>query len=509
MVKLNLPDPYPFQTASLNGVRQAIKSLKDSDTKGTLLSMATGSGKTEVAKQMVASAMLKGSRALFMVDRQELLEQTSRRFWESGIDHGLIGGGMDWGHDRKVLVGMKQAIAKRGFPPGLSVVFDDECHIMYRAIIDGLPKLGIPYVGLSATPFTRGLGKIYPKLVQNVTTEQLINDGFLSPTVIRPAVEIDMSGAPLSNGEWADKTVQDRGRVIIGDIVSTWVEETNKHFGGPVKTMLFSASIAHGEELCGEFQAAGIDFRQVSAHDEPAERKELMRGFRHGEFPGIASVDVLSRGVDIPDVMCIIIARPFRKAFAAHIQMLGRIMRKAPGKPYGLVLDHSGNCLGWYHETAEFFANGITELDDRSLTNKTRSEEREIRQAKCSGCGMVLPPGIKICPACGTERRRINDIQNVPGKMISIDPISKGKRGWTGDEAALWQACCTHAAKFLTRHGDEKRAMRHAKATYHELASRWPPDHYRFIPGGSVPVAIKRKIDQNYRRWKKQQGPSA
>jgi len=118
---------------------------------------------------------------------------------------------------------------------------------------------------------------------------------------------------------------------------------------------------------------------------------------------------------------------------------------------------------------------------------------------------MVLPPGVKLCPVCGAERVRTNDLENVPGKMITIDPISKGKHGWSGDEAALWQACCTHAAKFLAKHGDSARAMRHAKATYHELSDRWPPDHYKFVPGRSVPAAIRRKIDQNYRAWKKAQ----
>ena len=50
--------------------------------------------------------------------------------------------------------------------------------------------------------------------------------------------------------------------------------------------------------------------------------------------------------MDIPDVRCLIIARPFRKAFAAHIQMLGRVMRTADGKKFGLILDHAENYLG-------------------------------------------------------------------------------------------------------------------------------------------------------------------
>ena len=38
-------------------------------------------------------------------------------------------------------------------------------------------------------------------------------------------------------GEWTGTEVRERGRAIIGDIVTTWVEKTQEHFGGPVKTL--------------------------------------------------------------------------------------------------------------------------------------------------------------------------------------------------------------------------------------------------------------------------------
>ena len=57
-----------------------------------------------------------------------------------------------------------------------------------------------------------------------------------------------------------------------------------------------------------------FDFRQVSANDNKEDRKRTLEAFRHGKFPGIVSVDVLAKGIDFPDVLCIIIARPYRKA---------------------------------------------------------------------------------------------------------------------------------------------------------------------------------------------------
>ena len=268
--------------------------------------------------------------------------------------------------------------------------------------------------------------------------------------------------------------------------------------------MVFAASIAHGDELCTAFQEVGIDFRQVSAYDDPEQRNRTMAAFRHGDFPGIVSCEVLSKGVDIPDLLCLVIARPYVKAFAAHIQMLGRAMRVAQGKEYALVLDHAGNCLGFYHETAALFENGVDKLDNGKF-QKVKRAEKKPTDATCSGCDFVMPPGAKVCPVCGKERKRRSDLEIVPGQMIEIDAISKGKRGWKGTDDELWAACCSAAGRWLHQHGDVARAQRQAKAHFHELSGAWPADRFKFVPGGTVPKAIQRKIDQNYRAWKKAQ----
>ena len=493
--------PYDDQVEAIDRLRQGVRDGK----KGQLLVAPPGFGKTVVGQHMMAGAMDKGSRGLWVVDRLPLLEQTSMRFSEAGIPHGIYGGGdMNTRWRQPLKVCMAQTIAKRGWP-GADFIVWDECHTMYRHMVEQLPEQGCPYIGLTGTPFTRGMGNLYDGgMVQVTTTNALLRQARLSPIKIKSAVEIDMLGAALQNGEWSAKDVQSRGRRIVGDIVSTWVEEVQRHFGGPVKTMLFAASIAHGDELCEAFQAAGYDFRQVTAHDNREQRQKTIQAFRDGEFPGIVSCEVLSKGVDIPDLLCLIIARPYVKAFAAHIQMLGRIMRTAPGKGYGLVLDHSGNCLGFYHETRALFEDGVDRLDKSRFLAARRQTEKVPKEIKCWGCGYLLPPGARVCPVCGTERRRKMEIENVPGQMIEIDPVSKGRRGWRGSEEELWAACCTAAGRWLSRHNDVERANRQAKAHFHELAGYWPPRHFRFVPGaGRIPKAIQRQLDKAYREYKK------
>ena len=499
--QLRLPEPYDDQVKCIDQLRAGIGR----GAKGQVLVAPPGFGKTVVAQHMIAGAVRKGTRGLFVVDRLSLLEQTSRRFHEAGIEHGIYGGGdMNRGWYEPIRVAMAQTIAKRGWP-GADFIVVDECHFMYDYITQTLPEQGCPYIGLTATPFARGMGKLYPGgLVQSTTTNKLLAEGRLSPLRIKSAIEIDMTDATKVAGEWTARDVQSRGRRIIGDIVSTYVEETNRHFEGPVKTMVFAASIAHGDELCTAFQEVGLDFRQVSAYDDPEQRNRTMAAFRHGDFPGIVSCEVLSKGVDIPDLLCLVIARPYVKAFAAHIQMLGRAMRVAQGKEYALVLDHAGNCLGFYHETAALFENGVDKLDDGKF-QKVKRAEKKPTDATCSGCDFVMPPGAKVCPVCGKERKRRSDLEIVPGQMIEIDAISKGKRGWKGTDDELWAACCSAAGRWLHQHGDVARAQRQAKAHFHELSGGWPADRFKFVPGGTVPKAIQRKIDQNYRAWKKAQ----
>ena len=505
-----LPEPRDYQRESISRLRKGVsKGLR-----GQVLSSPTGSGKTVIAMHMLASAMQKGSRALFVVDGIDLLDQTSARLFEAGLDHGIIGGGRDIRHYLPLQVCMMQTLARRGWPePEPDIVFIDECHQRYRWLADHLPEC--PYIGLTATAMTKGLGEMYGGVVQTVTTNQLIEQANLVSLRVREAVEIDMAGAPVSStGEWSPETVHERGSQIIGDIVSTWVEETQTHFGGPVKTMLFSASIAHGEEICREFQKAGHDFRQVSAYDKPEERKATMDAFRHGEFPGVVSVAALGKGIDIPDLQCLVIARPFRKAFAAHIQMLGRGMRTSPGKDFCLVLDHSANVACFYDATTDFYQHGVSSLDDGKWREVKRADERP-KDANCKKCGEFLPPGADLCPVCGHERKRRNMVETVPGRMVSLD-MGNGRAAlegvderdsWEGTEQRLWEACCASVRYALERHGDLERARRQASGRYRDLAGKWPPRTWAWEPGnGYVPKAIERRIRASYEAWKRKQG---
>ena len=492
-----LPPLYDYQS-------QAIDELRKNLARGVrrqVLCAATGSGKTVVAMHMIASALTKQKRALFVVDRRSLLEQTCRRLQAVGIDHGVIAGGASKGVYKQLLVGMTQTLSRRGWPEHLDVMFIDECHSLYTFVKETIHNLPCPVIGLTATPMIRGLGRLYQQVVQVITNDQLVEQGKLAPLRIETGREVDMTGAKQTAGEWQANEVTTRCRPILGDIVSTWIRRTTHHFGKPVKTMVFSSSIAHGEELCSEFQNAGYDFRQYTANTPEDEAAALMTGFSNGEFIGIVSVDALAKGVDVPDVQCLVIARPYRKSLAAHIQMLGRGQRSSAGKEFCLVLDHVGNCLGFYDQTAEFWSRGIDDLNDEKFLNVKRSA-RKKSEVECAGCQAILPPAATQCPVCGRERKRRNTVIELPGEMVNIDSLVQAQNTLDGSKMRLWLYACTHASRIHPR--DEQRAKILARVAFKNVAGIWPAG-YDYSPGEIVPNDVQRRFNADYRKWRRKQ----
>lgn len=172
--------------------------------------------------------------------------------------------------------------------------------------------------------------------------------------------------------------------------MQTWVQQTGKFFGRPVKTIVFSPSVKHGEELCRQFAEAGFNFQQISYLDaSDNERRDKIREFRKPDsaIHGLVSCAVLTKGFDVPDVLCGISCRPYRKSLSSHIQEVGRVMRVFPGKEFGLWLDHSGNCISFADDTAWLYEHGVDSLSDAQIrATSTRSETGTVGRGWSSGC---------------------------------------------------------------------------------------------------------------------------
>ena len=267
---------YPFQTEAIESLRVATRAGHHR----IILCSPTGSGKTEMAIHLIQEAQRKGSRVTFVVDGISLAEQTSARLASYGIAHGYAQGLNTWGKGERIQVAMAQTIEKREFWAGLDLLIIDECHIQRKAIQGFARKWGGRAIGLTATPIVKGLRETWEAVVNATTTDALVAAGHLAPVEIYAATEIDMKGAAKTAGEWTSGAVRERSGPVIGDIVSTWAKYTSEHFGGPAKTLLFSADTAHGEDLCRAFQAAGFDFRQSTYRDSNEVTSSIVEGFR-------------------------------------------------------------------------------------------------------------------------------------------------------------------------------------------------------------------------------------
>ena len=404
-----------------------------------MLVAPTGAGKTEMAIALLQAAAERGNRAAMVLDRIVLCDQTSQRLQGYDIDHEVLQGG-HWRYrpHERIQVCSAQTLERRGSFPGLKVLIVDEAHQTRRQTIEFIKSNpAVKVIGLTATPFTKGLGKIYSNVVSSVTTAELVAMGRLAPLRVYVAKEIDMTGAKKVAGEWSQDEVTERGMKITGDIVTEWVRKTTEIFGGPRKTVVFCAGVAHGAGLAWKFADAGYSFVSLSYRDDDAFKQDAIAEFAkpRSSIHGLIATDILTKGFDVPDVMIGVSARPFSKSLSSHIQQMGRVMRSFPGKEFAVWLDHSGNYLRFQDDWEDIYANGVEGLDDGREKTKREPTKEQKEAAKCPRCACVWPRGADACPSCGHVRERRSAVIAVPGEMLKLGTagaVKEQHREWYG-----------------------------------------------------------------------------
>ena len=103
-------------------------------------------------------------------------------------------------------------------------------------------------------------------------------------------------------------------------------------------TMVFCVDIAHVTGLTNTFREHGIDARYVTGQTAKKVRSERLDAFRAGEYPVLINCGVFTEGTDVPNIDCILLARPTRSRNLL-VQMIGRGMRLHHGKENCHVID--------------------------------------------------------------------------------------------------------------------------------------------------------------------------
>jgi len=306
---------------------EAINKIRESHRKGNrkvVLMLPCGGGKTRIAAKIIQSVINNGKKALFICDRIVLVEQTLKAFEAFDIPCGVIQANHEKYEPHQPLQICSIQTLKNRRVPHADYIIADEIQTVYEAQNILMAEWdNVRFCGLSATPFTKGLGKNWDDLVVGTTTGELIELGFLSPFEIYGAPQIDLSKVKMQAGDYNQKQLGKAvdKKTIVGDIVKHWVK-----LGENRQTICFAVNILHAEHIVNEFKASGIKAEQINCYTKPDDRTQIYKDFRNREIKILVSVDILVKGFDEPQVSCLIHARP-TKSLTIHIQSLGRTLR--------------------------------------------------------------------------------------------------------------------------------------------------------------------------------------
>ena len=400
-----------YQEESINNTRRALRQHDK-----VILQLPTGSGKTYVASEIVKKARKKRKRVSFICDRLTLIDQTSQEFYKFGIDHGVIQGDHPLtDYSKPVQLCSIQTLARRGFPPS-DIVIVDEAHTMYKAQLDMLAKWNSKFIGLTATPYSKGLGLHWEHLIVGATTRQLIDAGYLSDFIVYAPPPPDLTGVGVQRGDYVQSQLASRMNQVepVGDIVQTWF----KH-GENNQTICFAVNVEHSKHIVSEFNKAGVPAVHVDAYDDPSDRRRAIRDYKDQKVKLISCVDILTKGFDEPHTGTLIMGRPTR-SLIVHLQQIGRVLRIAEGLGDAVILDHGANVERHGFPTDETLP--VT-LDRTPPSGKMKDREAERLPKHCPKCNFVKAAGQHECPMCGFKPERINTVTHEEGELVRV----KGK----------------------------------------------------------------------------------
>ena len=435
----------------------------------------TGAGKTVIFAETVRQAAEKGRSVLILVHRDELLQQTSRKLHDVGVDHGLIKAGYTARLSERVQVASVQTLHARAIRsnriemPPADLIVVDECHHArartYQAILDAYPNATV--VGFTATPCRgdgRGLGNLFESMVQCPQVAELTGLGYLVPAKIYAPSQPDLKGVRVSCGDYAEAELAKRvdTQQLVGDVVTHYLRLAQGR-----RTVVFAVNVAHSIHLRDEFCRAGIAAEHVDGSTPAEERTAILRRFAAGEVDVLCNVGVLTEGWDCPNASCLVLARP-TKSLGLYRQMVGRVLRPAAGKTDALILDHSG----------AVFEHG---LPDDSIEWPLTSDDRAVNRAQFSG---GQPQGLRIqtCPECSGIRlsgqpcafcgwkptRRASPVDVIDGDLQAV--------GAGGKSAAPDQTQFHAELLWIAQEKQYKPGW--AAHKFKEKFGFWPPFHY-------------------------------
>lgn len=301
------------------------------------------------------------------------------------------------------------------------LIVADECHRGYSSSEAGMWRKTLDHfdatkIGLTATPALHTMA-YFENLVYRYDYERAVREGFLVDyEVVRLRSDVRMKGVFLKEGDAIDTidpesgqqqfdflederifdttdierkiTSPDSNRKILKEI-KRYCDDHQIENGRFPKTLIFAVNdlphTSHADQLvrqANEVFDQGEEFvtKITGRVDRPLQR---IREFRNRPKPMIVvSVDMLTTGVDIPDLEFIVFLRPVKSRILFE-QMMGRGTRKGEKHPYkanfvvfdcfdGTLLEYFRNSTGITAESPTSDNKTIVDVIDDIWANRDR-----------------------------------------------------------------------------------------------------------------------------------------
>ena len=391
-----------YQQETIDKVYKSIKG----GHRSIIVQSPPRTGKTVLMAEIARRATAKGNRVLFVVHRQEIVQQVIGTFRADGVDMDLA------------KIGMVQTITRHTAdldPP--QIIFVDEAHHAlartYQRILKAFPEA---YKLLfTATPYRlngEGFTDIADDLIVGKPVSWLIDHHFLAPVDYYAPSQIDASKLRTKRtGDYSEDSIKEAMKPkIYGNAVKHYTK-----LAGGKQAIAYTYNVDSAIKLAQAFNTHGITARAVSGKTPKEERKKIIEDYRAGKIRIVTNAELFTEGLDLPAVDCVIMLRP-TQSLSLYLQFAMRSMNPRKGKT-AIIIDHVGNVQRFGLPTGD---------REWSLEGRGKSKSSSGSTIKlvtvCPVCFASFYRTSGVCPYCGSplgEEQELEVVDNVELKKVT------------------------------------------------------------------------------------------
>lgn len=328
-----------------------------------LMVAATGTGKTVTFSNVIRKRIQEtGAPCLILAHRDFLLDQAKRAI-ESiipGVTVQVEGGTNVASGTPDIVVASIQSLGRSGctrlgwFKPQ-TIIIDEAHHAAANGYINVLTRFGafdaesgVKTLGVTATPHrldNKPLHTSEKAIFEKIAFSYPIRDGIVDGYLTDIQAYTVTTNANLNN---VRKTAGEFNQGDLAEAVDTRVRNLaaakaylSKAQGR--RGIAYCVTIAHAVNFAMVANECGIPTDVITGNTPPEARAAIFNKLKSGEISLIANVEVLTEGLDIPEMSVIIMLRP-TQSWALYTQCIGRGLRPSDGKSDCLIIDMTDNC---------------------------------------------------------------------------------------------------------------------------------------------------------------------